>query len=70
MLIRSVVYRTGGKKGINKKEPPRGTITKQRMRKQFPQKAKSEISNPVGKKTEQNRNKNRKASETIINTDD
>ena len=44
---RSVVCWTGGKKRMKKRAAP-GYKLQKRMRKQFPQKAKSEISNPVG----------------------
>ena len=59
---------TGGEKEI-RNEPPRGTNCKRRMRKQFPQEAKSEnISNPVEKnKTE---TKTEEASETITDTNE
>ena len=60
-----------GGNGNKQKEAAPGYKLQKEMRNQFPQKAKSEISNLVEKnKTKQNRSKNRKASETIIDTND
>ena len=61
---------TGGEKGINKKEPPLVQIAKKTNAKTFPPESEVRNIQSSGKNTEQNRNKNRKASETIIDTND
>ena len=68
--IRAVVCWTGGQKGNKQKGSAPGYKLQKRMRKHFPQKAKSEISNPVGKKQNKTETKTEKASETIIDTND
>ena len=56
-------------KGINKKEPPRGTNYKNECENNSPRKRNQKYQIQWGKKTPE-QNKNKKASKTIIDTDD
>ena len=64
MPLRSVVCWTGEKKGIGNRRSHPGVQLVRRILEQFPQKAKAEISNPVGRKT------NMKVSETKRDTNE